>query len=422
VSASTSVGPSADISSSEDDDVDARSKHVARQKEEIDGLNCAVEAAMSIFKDAWTEFAIECDVGFGGFADKDTRENRAARVCEGLVVKRYDQMKRAFCDLLPWVGPVQPRASGTDYDVLEFQGHQVPRHVEKALKDSELSKAQLKWLRNEPRGRAWEAFCAVMAALSTRKEKCWLDAHDRDNLEAMIGPKQGVAGAGALRKLTISTHINEECAAGCGFFSHYLVHSYSKLRVAFAPGMPTPMPASLIITSRLPMWEALASMDDNGPLRGEAASREWCLQAGRQFALQDANLEVEKGARNDRDASSLQPDAKLRDLIRSRKPVVVLEVVAALAPRAVAKNHGLSDIVKAELARVMSEAKSKGEAVLFYLGSDIPHALARKVYMQPPINNHGLRCGYLRWRASATAAWGRERAWDTRLCLCLQMP
>lgn len=430
-SASTSVGPSCAATSDASSPVD-RSEvpglnegsgnplHLPRQREDYGGLESAVDVAMNIFREALIEFAIECDAGN---ADKETRENRAARVCESSVCKKYEEMKSALLDLLPWVGPVQSTSEESGYKVVELEGHQPPRHLEKSLEDSELLKAQLAWLRDEPRGRAWEAFCAIMAALSTRKEKCWLDAHDRDALDEQLGPKLKLRGEGAQRRNTIRAYVEGTLSEGRGFFSHFLVHPNTTLRVALVPGAHRATPASLVITYRLPMWEALHSMDDCGPLRGEAASQEWCLQAGRQFALQDANLSTERGSRNDRvDVAKLKPDPALRDLLCSSKPVLVLEVVAALAPRDVAKKQGIADIVKRELARVMHDAQNRGEAVVFCLGSDRPHALARKVYFRQPICDHGLRCGYLRWRASNDAPWGRDRAWTDRLCLCLQMP
>jgi len=213
---------------------------------------------------------------------------------------------------------------------------------------------------------------------------------------------------------------------GCGFFSNYLIHPSTNLRIAFRVGETNPTPASLVITARMPLWDALKSLDGDGPLRGEAASRQWCMKAGRQFAFQAANLEVEDSEESPQKcrakAIELQADKKLRDLLRGSQPVVLLEVVAALAPREIMKKEGLSTVVKNELARVMHEAKKRGEAVVFCLGSDSPHDLAQKVYLRKPIGDYGLQCGYLRWRASADMPWARERAWADRICMCLQMP
>merc|ERR1719253_142915 len=249
-------------------------------------------------------------------------------------------------------------------------------HIRKQaeLDDEPLSR-KLRWFRNEPRARVWEALCAVMAALSSRKEKGWLEAFQttedlKDGIKQlpMCKSKRSARRKGAIRKI-----IEEQCSAGCGYFSHYLVKPGTDLRVSFAPGATTLTPASLVVTTRLPFWEALRSLDDGGPLRGEAASRDWCLKAGRQFAFQGAIFGAADGSHKCRvDAESLLPDARLRDLLRCRKPVVVLEVVAALAPREVAKKQGLGEIVKAELTRVMREAKDRGEAVIFCLGSDSP--------------------------------------------------
>merc|ERR1719162_1124680 len=314
---------------------------------------------------------------------------------------------------------MKPDARGGDYQVVEFESCHPPRNLtwrgDAPLADSETLKAQLEWLRKEPQGEAWEALCAVLAAVSTRKEKNWLEAHEtfdslEEELENIQAPKSKKSPK---RKDAIRKLIAEECSSACGFFSHYLVRTNASLRVAFAPRASKLLPASVIITTRSPLWEALHGLDDNGPLRGEAASRQWLKASGRQFAFQLANFGVdEKSIKCRESAAELKPDTKLRDLLRSRKMVVQLEVVAALAPRDVSKKEGLSDIVKAELTRVMHEAKTRGEAVVFCLGSDHAHSLAEKVYLREPIGSYGLRCGYLRWRESADVPWARERAWS----------
>lgn len=391
-------------------------------------LNEAVAAALKLYKEAWVAFAIERDAGH---AEEMIREDRASKFGEIWAAERYENMKDALLDLLPWLGPMQSDAQDASYQVVEYASQKPPRHFAKgsdasADPDEAKLKAHLEWLRSEPRGRAWEALCALMAGVSSRKEKCWMEAFaTREWMEEKLATMPLCKSKkSAQRKCAIRTLLEKECSSCCGFFSHYLRKPDTHLRVAFATGVPTPTPSCLVVTRRLPLWDALKSLDDGGPLRGQSASRDWSMAAGRQFAFQTANLGVkEEFFRKCRaSAEELQPDPKLRDLIRSKKNVVVLEVVAALAPRDVAKREGLGDIVKAELARVMREAKSRGEAVIFCLGSDSPHLLAEKVYLRKPIADHGLQCGYLRCRASADAPWSREREWSDRICLCFQMP
>lgn len=108
--------------------------------------------------------------------------------------------------------------------------------------------------------------------------------------------------------------------------------------------------------------------------------------------------------------------------MRSKAPVVMLESFAALAPRDKAKENGLSKIVKSELSNLLSEAKAQGKAVVFMCGGDNCYKLAKKVYLQPPFTDHGLRLGFLRWRESATEPWARERSWGDRVIVGLQLP
>merc|ERR1719181_437779 len=131
---------------------------------------------------------------------------------------------------------------------------------------------------------------------------------------------------------------------GNGFFADHLVEPKSTFRTAFACGKHGPVPAALVITKRLPLFDAFANVnddDDDAPLRAEAKSWDWCRKAGTQFAFQDVNFGEKEGASTVKKCrmavGDLQPDPKLRALLLSRKPVVFLEVVAALAPRDVAK-------------------------------------------------------------------------------------
>lgn len=426
---STHAGSSSTVSLSESQSSEEDAGMAIRQNSDSHehcNLTSAVEMAMHLYREAWIFFATERDVGN---ADEGKRDNRAAQISEAWAAEHYERMKSALMTLLPWLGPLE---SESNYSAVSFAGQTPPRKPSKAqevttdpesLHETDL-KEHLEWLRQEPRGRAWEAFCALMAAVSTRKEKCWLEAYETitELEEELVSRQKCKSKKSAHRKQAIRTILENACSSGCGFFAHYLVRD-ADLRVSFARCQSGLTPASLVITARLPLWEALASLDGNGPLRGEAASKEWCSAAGRQFAFQDANLGVDETSIACRvAAANLVPDARLRDLLRSRKPAVVLEVVAALAPRELAKKEGLGEIVKAELARVMREAKRRGEAVVFCLGSDSPHKLAEKVYMRKPVSDYGLRCGYLRWRPSANSPWSRERAWSHRICLGLQLP
>eukprot|EP00928_Gymnodinium_smaydae_P016341 TRINITY_DN1610_c0_g2_i1.p1 TRINITY_DN1610_c0_g2~~TRINITY_DN1610_c0_g2_i1.p1 ORF type:complete len:515 (-),score=101.99 TRINITY_DN1610_c0_g2_i1:56-1441(-) len=425
LSAYSSDSPSGEEEASFSQDAPTTLRRQLSHKTEYSGLDSAVEAARRIYRETWIEHSIERDAGK---ADRLKREDRADKFSERRAAEKYTEMRGALVDLLPFMGTPRAAEEG-NYDVVDFQGRKPPRRLRKRTgKEDEaiLLKAQLEHLRSEPAFRAWEASAAVMAAVSTRKEKCWLDAHDTfDALETMLPTYPSCKSRGsAQRKQVIRQILEEKSSGGNGFFANYLVHDNATLRVALArdeEGSSTP--AALVVTARMPLFDALRSMDDKGPLRGDAADRKWCRQKGRQFAFQVANLNEEEDTRNARaPAAKLRPDAVLRDLLRSRKPVVLLEVVAALAPRDMCKEKGYSEIVKAELARVTREAKSRGEAVVFCLGSDSPHKLAEKVYLRQPIGKYGLQCGYMRWRASEGLPWARERVWDERITLCLQMP
>jgi hypothetical protein len=404
-------------------------QHRSRHQEEHDGLDSAVEAAMQAFKEAWYAFAVERDVGN---KHEDKREDRASRVTEGWVAERYEDMKSTLLGLLPHLGPMQSVEQGEQiYQAVEFVGRKPPHHIVKTSgeddAEEDLAKVQLEWLRSEPRARAWEAACAVMSVISMRKEKTWIEANETtQSLEAQLKKLPLCRSKrSARRKDAIRMILEKECSTGCGYFSNYLPRPTTTLRIAFIPGVPRPMPASLMITARLPLFEALQSLDADQPLQGEAQSRKWCSAAGRQFAFQLADLSIDErtNKRTNRvPVATLQPDPALRALLRSRKPAVLLEVVAALAPRDVARQQGLSEIVKAELAQLMQECKRRGEAVVLCLGGAEPHALAQKVYLRQPIGDYGLKCGYLRWRESADAPWARETSWSERSCLCLQMP
>jgi hypothetical protein len=403
-------------------------------------LDKAVDEAMRIHNEAWTAYALERDRGTG---DGEEREDRACGVREKVVAETYEELKTILLDLLPWMGTMQENANGRNYHAVECIGLKPPQHLEegqihwtllgarlaKGLPASEkLLGARLACMRRNPKFRALEAICAMMATISGRKEKSFLELFGtREDIEDSIKKKPGCKTKGSVRrKEEILKFLEKESHYGRGYFAHYTVKTHATIRITLAPGVPKATPASVLITERVPLFNVLGSENDedgDAPLRGQAKSWKWCTQPGREFAFQVANFNTEEKDRNCRVAGrDLQPDPELKALILSRKPVVYLEVIASLAPKDVAKQQGHSAIVKAELEMVMREAKSRGEAVVLCLGSDSPHTLAEKVYVREPISNYGLQCGYMRWRASPHVPWAREQKWDGRTCLCLQMP
>jgi hypothetical protein len=270
-----------------------------------------------------------------------------------------------------------------------------------------------------------------MASMSARREKCFLELFETGrDIEAEIKDIPGCKTKGsARRKEEIRKAVEKESYYGFGFFAHFIVKTNAKIRTAFIGGPSAPMPVSCMITQRMSLFDVLASESgDNGdaPLLGPAGKWKWCVQDGTEFAFQEANFaesDDHKNRKQRESAALLKPDASLRALLLNRSAMVVhLDVICSLAPRDLAKKDGHSEIVKAELERLMRECKSRGEAVVFTLGSDRPHLLAEKVYMRKPIGNYGLRCGYVRWRASADEPWSRELGWEARPCIMLQMP
>lgn len=374
-------------------------------------LEEAVEVAMRLFREAITAYVLE----------KDLRgEDEADKSAELWSADHYEELKSAILGLLPWTGELKASTCGS-YDLVKFKGLKTKR--------LEVSKRQLQHFRAEgAQARAWEALCAVLAAISSRKEKIWLEYHEVfGELKAML-KKLPLCKTkkSARRRAAIREAIPGLVAEGAGGFAVSLIDPRGEHCVTFARGPTGPLPATSMTIRRMPLWDALKTMDDDGPLRGKAMKKEWCFAAGRQFALQDLQFgeeEQKKGSRKERKfAKQLQADNQIRDLLRSKKPVVVLDTLAALAPRDVCKSNSLSKIVTAELATLLREAKARGEAVVFCMGSDNPHKLAERVYLRAPLADYGMRCGCLRWRESAETSWAREFKWDDRITLCLQMP
>jgi len=346
---------------------------------------------------------------------------------------------------LPFAGEIKNVANtnvvGGTYDVVEFHdGFDPPTHLAhfnkhaKAQEWDDALEIQLDLFRaGSEHARVWDALCALAAAMSSRKEKTWLDQND---VKADI--KYGLKELGLQKKPRCSKQKKIQVNAiktiihGLsrvrihGYFAHYLAHSSHHMRLSLVRGPAGPVPAAFVITSNLPFWDALhfhTEDKDSTPFRGPAKEDTWRQKIDTQFALQEINPdEDDNESPNSRlSAKTLQPDPKIKELLLSPQPVVLLDVVASLAPRELARSEGVSDVVKAEIERVFSDAKSRGQAVLFELGSAEPHDLAKKVYLKIAAK-YGLRCGYLRWREYSEMPWAREGSWADRGCIGLQMP
>merc|ERR1719420_2438411 len=119
----------------------------------------------------------------------------------------------------------------------------------------------------------------------------------------------------------------------------------------------------------LPGTGTSRSSSGRGPT---AAPGTKCCAAGREFTLQDIHFGEDDDPKKELwerrvDVKNLQPDPQLRDLLCSKTPVILLDTLAALAPRKVCKEQELSGIVHAELANLYATAKAQGEAVVFHV-------------------------------------------------------
>jgi hypothetical protein len=251
-----------------------------------------------------------------------------------------------------------------------------------------------------------------MSALASRAEKNWLEAND---FPSVLSDRRGEKPFE--RKLdAFCAVLEQEWATGVhGYFSFGLLEKSSVFRVAMATDGPVPRPASLVMTYHVSLEEAFNFMDDKGPIR--STTRKWCH---RVYALQDM---MPEGDGRQVPTQYLRAEPKIRELIRSKAPVVMLDVIAALAPKDCAAEHGLSEIVKAELTALLRQAHADGKAVVFMLGGNRPRTLAQKVYLKSPFTDYGLRCGYLRWRDGAGEPWASEKSMGNgRVIIGLQLP
>lgn len=346
-------------------------------------------------------------------------EEKASELAEVEVSEQYEKACNAFMELLPWVKSERCKEMGdgsTNYTMLQFQGSR--------SKQRDLFRA-LEHLREEStQGQAREALCAILAVLSSRKEKTWLDGIETET--ALKEELKWQRNKPDKLREEVSDFLSRKVR---GYFARKLVDPRAIFRIALASNTVGLRPASLMVTYHLPLQDAFKRMDDEGPLEDRPCS--WFLKASRQFALQDISKGVKQGDKNERKhAWKLKPEPKIKELLCGRKPVVFLDALAALAPRKLAKEQKLSNIVQLELAALLHQAKAQGQAVVFMLGGKESHKLAEKVYLQPPFTDTGLRCGYLRWRESpwqpwarSNAPWAREKLrYEYRMCIGLQLP
>jgi len=343
---------------------------------------------------------------------------------------QYHELSGIASELLASMeAQVGGKAGDREYEVVQFQGQssqsKLSRQSSSTSSDCSSSESNFSGPVNKAKptqdvsqlDSVWHPLCAVLACLASRPEKTWLEAFDAES-ELTLRRKMQLPESldDSIRAMLKRI---ESCVAK-GYFACGLRAATCTIRVSFvrdasANGMCRP--ASLLLTHSVPFRTALAKMDGGGPMR--EPPRKWCR---REFAFQDLAF-GELASRGGRcPASGLEVDARITELFRSRAPVLYLDAVAALAPREAAKEHGVSNVVKAELSGLLREAKERGQAVVFMLGGDKPHVLAEKVYLRAPFTDHGLRCGYLRWREAASEPWAREKPEDQRVCVGIQMP
>jgi len=398
----------------------------------------AVNEALRLFRESWLAYMTDLHVKA---KDEEVAEERA----EKRSAEKCREFRELVNALLPFAGEIQnvpsTKVVGGGYDVVEFHdGIDPPMHLPhfkqhvKAKEWDDALEIQLDLLRSRSEhGRTWDALCALAAAMSSRKEKTWLDQNDvkedvKYGLKQLgLQKKPRCVKTKKIQVNAINTIIQGLSRVRIyGYFAHYLAHSSHHMRLSLVRGPAGRVPASFVIASQLPFWDALhfhTEDKDSTPFKGSAKEDTWRHKVETQVALQDINPDVnDNESPNARlPAKNLQPDLKLKELLLSPEPVLLLDVVASLAPRELARSEGVSDVVKAEIERVFSEAKTRGQAVLFELGSAEPHDLAKKVYLKIA-GKYGLRCGYLRWREYAEMPWAREGSWADRGCIGLQMP
>jgi len=329
----------------------------------------AARKALQLFQELYGEYIKEMEESQDAAA--------ARRGCEARMGRRYVELHATALELLRTVA--EPQKCG-GYSALSFRGAAVADRRRNL-------QARLALARQQASGQQREALCAVLAALCCRLQKNWLSAYD-DEVPVR------------------------------GYFAHGLVDPNCRFRVAVKS--PSRL-ASLLVTSELPLARALAAMDHGGPFP-EGHEKE--PVGRRQYGLQRVCVETGYGEEQKERLCDVQPEAELRALMESQAPVEVLEVYCALAPKERVARHRLGPVIRAELRRLLAEAKERGRAVLFLVGGDHPIDLVQKVYLQPWFTSiGGLRCGYFRWKQSTEADWEPPKLMgQKRVIFGLQLP
>lgn len=385
--------------------------------EEATDLESAVAVALRRYDAFFADYLLE---------EVSSSTLGACAAAERQVHQRYEGLCAEFMGLLPYTMhdelPTE-FGGGRSYSVVRFRGQKLPQRVLRRCtsSDSEMED-MLQHVRESAHGRARDALCGMLAVLASRPEKSWLEAFDTESEVSghmKAHPRD--------KKIDATRAVSKKLAARGvrGYFAHALVKPTSTFRIALSHDAAGILrPGSLMLTYRMPLNTALLQMDDDGPLPlylSDAIKKKELDE--HEFALQDLRRCSGPGnAFEFTPALELDAEHKLRELLQSRSPVILLDAVAALAPRAEAREKGLSDVVKAELATFFAQAKARGQTVIFMLGGEEPQVLAEKVYLREPFTDHGMRCGYLRWRRHAADPWARQKESEKRQVIGLQLP
>merc|ERR1719428_2497234 len=171
---------------------------------------------------------------------------------------------------------------------------------------------------------------AVLALLSTRKEKSWMEDYDSEE------PRRGFF-AHLLANPSVCFRI---AMRGGGGAQAPLLLS----RQAVSPPAPLPRLASMLVTAELPIGKALRLMDYGGPLRWGETTPQLRCPAGREFAIQSLlpgrrSLVTREGcvSQQFQKTSLLVPDGRLREMLVKDTKVLFLDTFVALAPKEVVK-------------------------------------------------------------------------------------
>ena len=323
------------------------------------------------------------------------QEESGRELVEGIAACKYDYICTLVTMLLQWTNHALERIRGNrDMERHhEVQFHGIDVDIDTKCQAGENPKASLatkmRLLRSKlgKCGLAREALCALVATLASRREMCWLDGYDGE-------------------------------VPAKGYFAHVLVEPSATFRLSYRTSATSALlrPAAVMITSTLPLQEALEKMDLCGPFPMQPRLY-YNARRDRQVSLQELSPSGEKQA-----TSQLSNDSRIHQLIRSKTRVVYLDAYAALAPRRLTDYTSFSAIVQGQLMRLLRQAKENAHAVVFQLGGDDPELLAQKIYLRPAFTRWGLRCGYMRWRESSQEPWAKEKPWSGRPCIGLQLP